>query len=110
MTEQSSTVSEIRKQGERLWDLGFIAGLEAGLRMYAWWKDGVEFVGCGNRTLAEALKSAPKDAEQFLDKARLYSLKMGREEDECRHYIPEPKKRCMICYPEIARLQTHSGD
>lgn len=29
---------------------------------------------------------------------------------ECIHYIPDPETRCMICHPEIARLQTHSPD
>jgi hypothetical protein len=26
----------------------------------------------------------------------------------CRHYIPDPGRRCMICYPQIRALQTHS--
>lgn len=31
-------------------------------------------------------------------------------EEECEHYIPNPRERCMICHPEIRALQTHSGD
>jgi len=28
------------------------------LRDYAWWKDGVQYVGCGVKTLAQAIKEA----------------------------------------------------
>jgi hypothetical protein len=30
-------------------------GLREGVRMYAWWKDGVQYVGTTGRTLREAL-------------------------------------------------------
>ena len=32
------------------------AAYEAGLKAYAWWKDGVQYVGTCGTTLAEALK------------------------------------------------------
>ena len=32
------------------------------------------------------------------------------EPGTCRHYVPNAKERCMICHPEIARLQLHDGD
>ena len=31
-------------------------GIIEGLRMYAWWKDGVEYVGTCGRTLRQAIK------------------------------------------------------
>ena len=37
---------------------GWKAGYRDALRDYAWWRDGVQYVGCGTRTLAEALKKA----------------------------------------------------
>ena len=36
--------------------LSYQKGLEEGLRMFAWWKDGVQYVGTCGTTLAEALK------------------------------------------------------
>lgn len=33
----------------------YFAGLAAGVRMYAWWKDGAQQVGTTGRTLKEAL-------------------------------------------------------
>lgn len=32
------------------------AGMKQGIWLYAWWKDGVQYVGTTGRTLAEALK------------------------------------------------------
>lgn len=37
-----------------------LQGLEEGLRMYAHWKDGVEYVGTCGRTLASALEDVRK--------------------------------------------------
>lgn len=34
---------------------GFISGAKYGISLYAWWKDGVEYVGCGILTLKDAL-------------------------------------------------------
>ncbi|KKM97703.1 hypothetical protein LCGC14_1165210 [marine sediment metagenome] len=32
-------------------------GFTEGVTLYAWWKDGVQYVGCGSRTLEQALKN-----------------------------------------------------
>ena len=32
-----------------------------GLRAYAWWKDGTEYVGCGNYTLEQAIARAMEE-------------------------------------------------
>lgn len=37
-------------------------GYEAGLRAFAWWKDGVEYVGTMGTTLKEAIKKGERDA------------------------------------------------
>ena len=37
-------------------------GYEAGLRAFAWWKDGVQYVGTRGRTLADAIKKGERDA------------------------------------------------
>lgn len=34
---------------------GYIAGYKAALRTYAWWKEGVQYVGTCGRTLKQAL-------------------------------------------------------
>jgi hypothetical protein len=36
----------------KAWDEGFLFALRA----YAWWKNGVQYVGCGVQTLEEAIK------------------------------------------------------
>lgn len=36
-------------------DEAYKEGLEEGIRKYAWWKDGVEYVGTTGKTLKEAL-------------------------------------------------------
>lgn len=41
-------------------------GLRVGIRVYAWWKDGVQYVGSTGKTLEEALEEANKDAEALL--------------------------------------------
>ena len=33
-----------------------------GLRAYAWWKDGTEYVGCGNYTLEQAIARAMEES------------------------------------------------
>lgn len=38
----------------------YMAGLEAGLRMYAWWKDGCEYVGTCGRSLKTAIRDTDK--------------------------------------------------
>lgn len=35
----------------------FVAGMKEGFRCFAWWKDGVEYVGCGAYTLEQALQA-----------------------------------------------------
>ena len=37
-------------------------GYDAGLRAFAWWKDGVQYVGTSGTTLAEAIKKGERDA------------------------------------------------
>lgn len=39
------------------WLLGYIAGLKA----YAWWKDGTQYVGTCDTTLAEAIEDAKRE-------------------------------------------------
>lgn len=41
---------------------GFRAGHVHGLRQYAWWKDGVEYVGTCGTTLKKAIENALKGA------------------------------------------------
>lgn len=41
----------------RGYDEGFKNGLKAGLEAYAWWKDGVQYVGTCGVTLEDALKA-----------------------------------------------------
>ena len=37
-------------------EISFKAGMKQGIWLFAWWKDGVQYVGTSGRTLAEAYK------------------------------------------------------
>lgn len=37
-------------------EISFKAGMKQGIWLFAWWKDGVQYVGTTGRTLKEALK------------------------------------------------------
>ena len=39
-----------------------VEGTIEGIRQYAWWKDGVQYVGCGIYTLHEAIHRVRTDA------------------------------------------------
>jgi hypothetical protein len=49
------------ERNEQLYDTGFLNGFLAGLSEYAWWKDGVQYVGSSGTTLAEAEDRAKKE-------------------------------------------------
>jgi len=40
----------------------FLEGYITALRDYAWWKDGKQYVGCGFKTLKQAIKEAENEA------------------------------------------------
>jgi len=42
-------------------DSDYIKGLKAGVRLYAWWKDGVQYVGTCGTTLKHALERIDKE-------------------------------------------------
>lgn len=43
-------------------EAAFAAGLEEGIRRYAWWKDGTQYVGSCGTTLKKALERAASPA------------------------------------------------
>lgn len=42
-----------------------LLGYEAALEMYAWWKDGILYVGSTGKTLKKALEQAPVDCTRI---------------------------------------------
>lgn len=40
----------------------YVEGVKDGIRRFAWWRDGEAVVGCGVKTLAQALADAEGDA------------------------------------------------
>lgn len=38
----------------------FYEGMKEGIRLYAWWRDGIQYVGTTGRTLKEALEDVDK--------------------------------------------------
>jgi hypothetical protein len=38
--------------------VAYIEGIKEGLRQYAWWKDGVQYVGTCGKTLKQAIEEA----------------------------------------------------
>ena len=41
-------------------------GLEAGVERFAWWKDGVQYVGTTGKTLEQAYKEIEEDRQRAL--------------------------------------------
>lgn len=46
---------------------GFIEGMRQGIELYAWWKDGVQYVGCGIKTLRDALDNVAKEYKNTME-------------------------------------------
>lgn len=42
----------------------YFDGLREGIRMYAWWKDGIQYVGTTGRTLKEALAEIDEEEKK----------------------------------------------
>lgn len=62
-------MDEIIEQGI---NTAFVEGLKAGVRMYAWWKDGTQYVGTCGTTLKEALSRID---EKYAENKQLISNK-----------------------------------
>jgi hypothetical protein len=60
----------------------FIDGVKAGLYMFAWWKDGQQFVGSGNYTLDDAFRAI--DSGEWDEDLKIAWLRSREEEDEAR--------------------------
>ncbi len=50
-------------EGTKLFSMGYREGLIDGVRRYAWWKDGVQYVGTSDRTFKEAVAQIEKECE-----------------------------------------------
>lgn len=46
---------------EKIYGMGLKTGKKEGVRAYAWWKDGVQYVGTCGTTLKEALEKIDKE-------------------------------------------------
>ena len=45
--------------------------LKEGIKMYAWWKDGTQYVGSTGRTLSEAISAIDEAVKEIQDKGDL---------------------------------------
>ena len=51
---------------EQDYESAYLLGLKDGIRRFAWWKNGTEFVGSCGMTLKQALEEVDKvDAQQY---------------------------------------------
>ena len=48
--------SSFRKVAATQAEISFKAGMKRGVWLFAWWKDGVQYVGTSGKTLAEVYK------------------------------------------------------
>lgn len=46
---------------EKVYAIGRKSGLKEGVRRFAWWKDGIEYVGTTGKTLKQALEEIEKE-------------------------------------------------
>jgi len=59
----------------------YFDGVREGIRMYAWWKDGIQYVGTTGRTLEEALKEVDEAEKIFsLKQAKLLEEALDRSD------------------------------
>lgn len=52
-----------KEMSDKLISIGYREGLIDGVRRFAWWKDGIQYVGCGVKTLKEATEEIKKECE-----------------------------------------------
>ena len=55
---------EISHAIQETYDDGFKEGLKEGVKRFAWWKDGVEYVGTCGTTLKDALKEIDEEVKE----------------------------------------------
>ncbi len=60
LDEQAAEIEELEKCLKIKYKKGYEAGYIEGLRAYAWWKDGVQYVGTCGSTLKEAIEQEQK--------------------------------------------------
>lgn len=64
-----------------LYEGGYIAGYLQALLDYAWWKDGVQYVGSGVKTLDNAREDARKNyIDDLADKGKLPHIRFSDEQ------------------------------
>ena len=62
---QTEFENEIVENTVKLVNLGYKLGVKEGLTRYAYWKDGVQYVGTCGTTLIEALQKLNEEADIF---------------------------------------------
>ena len=56
---------DYRTEAERAaYAAGFMDGAKYGISLYAWWKDGVQYVGCGILTLKDAIEKLVRKSNE----------------------------------------------
>ncbi len=50
-------------EGTKLVSLGYREGLIDGVRRFAWWKDGVQYVGTGGKTYEQAVAEIKEETK-----------------------------------------------
>lgn len=56
MPKEEAVARMLKKELEAQAEISFKAGMKHGIWLFAWWKDGVQYVGTSGRTLQEAYK------------------------------------------------------
>ena len=56
MEQIKQLATDVNNVAETSFQSGYKEGYKKGLTAYAWWKDGVQYVGTCGKTLKEALK------------------------------------------------------
>ena len=54
--------------------IAYYNGLREGVRLYAHWKDGVQYVGTTGKTLKKAIEQIDADEQQKLEEIRYYDV------------------------------------
>ena len=57
-------ILELAKGHTDIWKAGYQEGLKEGVRRFAWWKDGSQYVGTCGTTLKKAIEEINKAQEE----------------------------------------------
>ena len=77
------------------WDLAFLKGKRQGIELFAWWKDGTQYVGTCGKTLKEAFKEVDEQEGRIIID---YGADVGELPAILKEYVDKKVTVCGACF------------